>query len=226
MRKLLDWPLEDLPREKFLKFGAEALSDAELLAILVGSGTKEMPVVPLMQQILTDYHSSLNELGRATIAELKQYKGMGDVKSITVLAACQLAQRRLKEERRAVEKITCSRDIYTYFLDSMVELAHEECHVMLLRHNFSVIRTVRLSSGGLTDTLVDVRMLIKQAILADATTIALCHNHPSGSLAPSKADDDLTRSVKEACSYMKIRMLDHIILTSNGYYSYADEGRL
>ncbi len=226
MLKITDWAEEDRPREKMMAQGAEALSTAELMAILIGSGSPGTSAVDLMRQILSDYDDSLRMLGRASVKELTKYKGMGDAKAVTVLAACQLAQRRLDEEARQRQIVTSSLDIYKFFLPSMQDLTVEECRLLLMKQNCSVVGSVLLSRGGLTETAVDIRLIIKHALLNDATVIALCHNHPSGSLRPSRQDDELTRRTARACSVMNMHLLDHIILTDGAYYSYADEGRI
>jgi DNA repair protein RadC len=226
MLKITDWAEEDRPREKMIAQGAESLSTAELMAILIGSGGPGISAVDLMRQVLNDYDDSLRMLGRASVKELTKYRGMGEAKAVTVLAACQLAQRRLDEETRQRRIIHSSRDIYQFFLPAMQDLAVEECRLLLMKQNCSVVGSVVLSRGGLTETAVDIRLVVKHALLADATVIALCHNHPSGSLRPSRQDDELTRRTAKACSMMNLHLLDHIILTDGAYYSYADEGRL
>ncbi|MCR5433537.1 MAG: DNA repair protein RadC [Bacteroidaceae bacterium] len=226
MLRITDWAEEDRPREKLMAQGASALSTAELMAILIGSGGPGTSAVDLMRQVLSDYDDSLRMLGRATVRELIKYRGMGEAKAVTVLAACQLAQRRLDEEARARRIIRSSRDIYDFFLPAMQDLPVEECRLLLMKQNCSVVGSVVLSRGGLTETAVDIRLLVKHALLADATVVALCHNHPSGSLSPSRQDDELTRRTAKACSMMNLHLLDHIILTDGAYYSYADEGRL
>ena len=226
MLKITDWAEEDRPREKMIAQGAESLSTAELMAILIGSGGPGISAVDLMRQVLNDYDDSLRMLGRASVKELTKYRGMGEAKAVTVLAACQLAQRRLDEETRQRRIIHSSRDIYQLFLPAMQDLAVEECRLLLMKQNCSVVGSVVLSRGGLTETAVDIRLVVKHALLADATVIALCHNHPSGSLRPSRQDDELTRRTAKACSMMNLHLLDHIILTDGAYYSYADEGRL
>ncbi len=226
MLKITDWAEEDRPREKMIAQGAESLSTAELMAILIGSGGPGISAVDLMRQVLNDYDDSLRMLGRASVKELTKYRGMGEAKAVTVLAACQLAQRRLDEETRQRRIIHSSRDIYQLFLPAMQDLAVEECRLLLMKQNCSVVGSAVLSRGGLTETAVDIRLVVKHALLADATVIALCHNHPSGSLRPSRQDDELTRRTAKACSMMNLHLLDHIILTDGAYYSYADEGRL
>ncbi|MBQ7180628.1 MAG: DNA repair protein RadC [Bacteroidaceae bacterium] len=226
MLKITEWAEEDRPREKMMTRGAGALSNAELMAILIGSGSPGMSAVDLMRQVLGDYDDSLRLLGRASVKELTKYRGMGEAKAVSVLAACQLAQRRLDEEARERRIVRSSRDIYELFLPAMQDLQVEECRLLLMKQNCAVVGSVLLSRGGLTETAVDIRLIVKHALLSDATVVALCHNHPSGSLRPSRHDDELTRRTQRACQLMNLRLLDHVILTDGAYYSYADEGRL
>ena len=224
--KISEWAEDDRPRERLMAQGAEALSNAELMAILIGSGVPGISAVELMRQVLNDYDDSLKLLGRATVKELMKYRGMGQAKAVTILAACQLAQRRLKEETGKKKIIENSRDIYEYFLPEMQDLQVEECRLLLMRQNRAVVGAILLSRGGITETAVDVRLIVKHALLADAPILALCHNHPSGSLKPSRHDDELTRRTTNACNMMNLKLLDHIILTDGAYYSYQDEERL
>ncbi len=224
--KITDWALEDRPREKMMAQGADALSKAELMAILIGSGVPGTSAVELMRKVLGDYGNSLKQLGRATLQDLCAYNGIGEAKAVTILAACQLAQMRLKEQAEERKTITSSEDIYAYFLPSMQDLSHEECRMLLLKQNLTVIRSVMISSGGLTSSSFDVRMMLREALLAEAPVVALCHNHPSGNLKPSRQDDEMTEGVLRACKMMNIRLLDHVILTDGNWYSYADNQRL
>lgn len=226
MNGIKNWAQDDRPREKMQAMGADALSKAELLAILIGSGVPGLSAVDLMRQILADYNFSLKQLGKASVEDLCRYKGMGPVKALTILAACQLGQLRLQETVEERKKITCSQDIYEYFLPLMQDLQHEECHLLLMRQNMTVIGQKTLSKGGLTYSAFDVRVMLKEAILADATVLALCHNHPSGNASPSKMDDDMTKVAFESCKTMQLRLVDHIILTDGNFYSYQDNTRI
>lgn len=220
------WAEEDRPREKMMIHGVSSLSNAELLAILIGSGNTEESAVDLMRKVLNDYHNNLNELGKATIEELCNYKGIGPAKAITILAASELGKRRKEEEVRERLQIRSSRDIYQFFYPLMCDLAIEECWVLLLNQACKVIDKVKISAGGLTATAVDVRCVLREALLRRATFIALCHNHPSGNVRPSRDDDHLTDRLNKACQTMEIRLLDHVVLTDGCFYSYADEGRI
>ena len=221
-----DMPLDERPREKMMTQGAAALSDAELLAILIGSGNAEETAVGLMQRVMYDCGFSLNTLGRMTIDELcKRYKGIGEAKAISILAACELGSRRRREEVLEKQTISDSSQAYEYFA-SMRDLPIEECHVLMLRQNNSIIGEVMVSRGGLTGTAVDVREVARYAIVNRAASIILCHNHPSGNLRPSREDDSLTRRVGEACRLIDVRLMDHVIVSESGYYSYREQGKL
>ena len=219
------WAEEDRPREKMISKGAQALSNAELLAILIGSGSGEDSAVSLMQKVLAAYGDSLDRVGRLSVEELCHFKGIGPAKAITILAACELGRRRAVEqpERRQVRSAS---QAYDYFYPLMRDLAVEEFHVLLLNQSSVVIDSVRIGVGGLTETVVDVRVILREALLKRATTLILCHNHPSGNLRPSVYDDRLTRQVQEAAKLLNLNLVDHVIFTDHGYYSYADEGRL
>ena len=219
------WAEEDRPREKMMSKGAQALTNAELLAILIGSGSDEDSAVSLMQKVLSTYGDSLDRVGRLSTEELCRFKGIGPAKAITILAACELGRRRAVEqpERR---QIRSAAQVYGYFYPFMRDLAVEECHVLLLNQSSVVIDSVRIGMGGLTETVVDVRLIMREALLKRATSMILCHNHPSGSLRPSTYDDRLTRQVQEAARLFNIALADHVIFTDTGYYSYADEGKL
>lgn len=220
------WAEEDRPREKMMLHGVATLSDAELLAILIGSGNTEDSAVELMRKVLNDYHNNLNELGKTTVDELCHYKGIGPAKAITILAASELGKRRKEEEVKEREAILSSRDVYRYFHPLMCDLPTEEFWVLLLNQASKVIDRVRISIGGLASTAVDVRCILREALLKRAVAMALCHNHPSGSIRPSREDDCLTEQVNKAAKVMNIRLIDHVILTDGNFYSYADEGRM
>lgn len=217
--------LEDRPRERFMEHGASTLSKAELLAILIGSGNLEENAVQLMQHIMKDCQDSLATLSRLSVEELCRYKGIGPAKAITILAACELGNRRMGEDTRPIQ-VRSAQSIYDYFLPKVREISHEESYVLLLNQSLKVIGCKLLSRGGITGTVVDVRMILKHALLANATNLALCHNHPSGNTRPSTEDDALTEKVRKAAATMDIRLIDHVIVTDGSYYSYQEEGRL
>ena len=223
---ITQWAEEDRPREKMMMHGASALSNAELLAILIGSGSAEESAVELMRKILNDYHNNLNELGKASIEELCRYKGIGSAKAISILAASELGKRRKEESVKERIAILSSKDVYECFYPMMCDLPTEECWVLLLNQASKIIEKTKISAGGLSATAVDVRCILREALLKRASAIVLCHNHPSGNIRPSKEDDLLTRHVAQASECMDIRLVDHIILTDGAFYSYADEGRI
>ena len=220
------WAEEDRPREKMMLHGSSSLSSAELLAILIGSGSTENSAVELMRKILNDYHNSLSELGKASIDELCRYKGIGPAKAITILAASELGKRRREEAVEERLTILSSRDVYQCLHPLMCDLPTEECWVLLLNQASKLIDKVKISAGGLNATAVDVRCVLREALLKRAVAIALCHNHPSGNIRPSREDDLLTKQVSQASECMNIRLVDHVILTDGAFYSYADEGRI
>ncbi len=221
-----EWTDGDKPREKLLRIGAGGMSEAELLAILIGSGNTEEDAVQLMRRILDDCGGSLKRLGQMAPEELcHRYKGIGIAKAVTILAACELGARR-QDEKRKQEKITCSQDIYNYFIGKMQDLAVEECHVLLLNHGHRIIDSRMISRGAIARALVDVREVLRYALLTHATNIVLCHNHPSGNENPSVDDDRITEKVRNAAKTMDITLLDHLIITDGAYYSYADNGKL
>ncbi len=221
-----EWSPEDRPRERFVAQGAEALSKAELLAILIGSGSSRETAVALMQRILNDCNDNLNTLGKMSLDELMQYNGIGEAKAVTILAACELGKRRAAETAEQRKTISTASDIYGVMHPRMQDLGVEQAWVLLLNQNFKLIKVERISSGGISETSVDVRQIIKQAVLANATVLALSHNHPSNNPRPSRDDDNITQRVKRACEIMRIHFLDHVIVTDGDYYSYHEQGKL
>ncbi len=220
------WAEEDRPREKLIALGAEALSNAELLAILIGSGSTKESAVDLMKHIMNDCQNNLNTLGKMTIRELTQYTGMGPAKAVSVLAACELGKRRQAEQAEERAKINSALAIYNVMLPKMQDLDVEEAWILLLNQNYKLIHKERVSRGGITGVSVDVRIIMREALLHNATVIAFCHNHPSGGLHPSREDDSLTQSIRKACELMRLHFLDHVIITDGAYYSYHEQGRL
>ena len=221
-----DWAEGDRPREKMARLGAQALSDAELLAILIGSGSPKESAVDLMKRVLADCNNNLNTLGKKTIHELTRYNGMGPAKAITILAACELGKRRQLEKAEERPDLGSATAIYNHLHPLMQDLDTEEAWILLMNQNFKLIKRERISHGGISETAVDVRIIMREALLNNATVVALAHNHPSQNARPSADDDRLTRRVKEACDVMRIFFADHIIVTDGSYYSYREEGRL
>lgn len=219
------WAEEDRPREKMANLGTEALSSAELLAILIGSGSTKESAVDLMKRILADCNNSLNTLGKKSINDLCLYNGVGPAKAITILAACELGKRRQMETPEERPDLGTATLIYNYMHPVMQDLDVEEFWVLLLNQNYRLIKKVRISHGGITATTVDIRIIMREAVLCNATMMVVCHNHPSGNIMPSQDDDNLTVSILKACRVMNIKFLDHVIVTDGHYYSYHEEGK-
>ncbi len=220
------WAVEDRPREKMMQKGAEALSDAELLAILIGSGNTEESAVSLMQRVLTNSGNDLNQLGKWEIQDYSRFKGLGPAKSLTIMAALELGKRRKQQEHTERITIHWSKDIYEIFHPILCDLPQEEFWVLLMNHAARVINKVRISRGGIDQTTADVRSILREALLQRATQIALIHNHPSGNPQPSMEDQKLTQFVQKGAQTMNIRLTDHVIITDGKYYSFIDEGIL
>lgn len=219
-------PIDERPREKAMMHGVSVLSNAELLAILIGSGNDEETAVGLMKKVLASCGDSIAELARLSLDDLYQFKGIGPAKAIAIQAACELWKRRSMDARNMQERIQSSRALYDYFHPLLCDSVVEKCYVLLLNNMNRVIDHVLIGTGGLTATVVDVRLVMREALMKRATAIAVCHNHPSGNVKPSREDDRLTANLADACKVMNIRMLDHIVITDGEYYSYNDEGRL
>lgn len=220
------WSEADRPREKLERLGASALSDAELLAILIGSGSPKESAVDLMRRILGDCNNNLNTLGKMSVQDLEQYHGMGPAKAITILAACELGKRRKNTDAEQRQDLGSATAIYNFMHPKMQDLDVEEFHILLMNQAFKLIKSICVSHGGMTETAVDIRVIMKHAILNGTTVMAVCHNHPSGNTRPSTNDDRLTLQIKHACEVMRIHFLDHVIVTDGRYYSYHEEGRV
>ncbi|MBR4919726.1 MAG: DNA repair protein RadC [Prevotella sp.] len=220
------WSPEDQPRERLRDLGPQVLSDAELLAILIGSGTPKESAVDLMKRLLADCNNNLNTLGKKSIRELCEYNGIGEAKAITILAACELGKRRQQETPEERPDLGTATRIYNHMHPILQDLDVEEFWVLLMNQNYRLIKKLRIAHGGITEVSVDVRIIMREAILANATILAVCHNHPSGSLRPSQQDNLLTESIHRACNTMRIHFLDHIIITDGHYYSYRESGRI
>ena len=217
------WAEDDRPREKFLLKGKSTLSDSELLAILIGSGSRNESAVQLCQRILAASENNLSTLGKMSIAQLIQFKGIGEAKAISIAAALELGRRRRSEEAVELKKITSSKAVFDIMQPVIGELPHEEFWVLYLNNSNKVIYKAQLSKGGITGTVVDIRIIFKLAFEQNATAIILTHNHPSGKLMASDADLQITKRIKEAGKTLEIQVLDHIIITENGYFSFQDE---
>lgn len=221
-----NWSEDDRPREKMLVKGKGALSDAELIAILIGSGSRNESAVALSQKILASANNNLNELGKKSIQDLIQFKGIGEAKAIAISAAMELGRRRRAENALEKKKITSSNSVFELMQPILGELSHEEFWLVYLNNSNKVLQTSQLSKGGITGTLVDVRLAFKNALQLGAVAIILAHNHPSGTLKPSQADKNLTKKIKTAGESLDIKVLDHLIITESAFFSFADEGIL
>ncbi len=220
------WAEEDRPREKMMALGSQALSDAELLAILVGSGSPQEDAVSLMKRILNDCNNNLNTLGKMTLRQLCDYNGVGPAKAITILAACELGKRRQMEKAEERPDLGTATKIYNHMHPVLQDSDVEEFWLLLMNQNHRLIKQVCISHGGITEVSVDIRIIMREAVLANATILAVCHNHPSGNLRPSTADNDLTNQLQRACQLMRIHFMDHVIITDGNYFSYNETGRL
>ncbi len=225
--RIKDWAKEDRPREKILLKGINSLSDAELLAILIGSGNKEETGVELAQRILLSTENNLNQLGKLSINQLiSNFKGIGEAKAISIIAALELGRRRKNEKPGKLAKITCSQDIYDYFRPFLSDLSHEEFWVLFLNRSHKIIDKLKVSQGGISETVVDNKLIFKEAVNRLASCLVICHNHPSNSFHPSWQDDRITQKIKEGSALLDISLLDHVIVCEENYYSYADEERI
>ncbi len=220
------WSEDDQPREKLRDKGPQALSNAELLAILIGSGTPGVSAVELMQNVLNGCSNNLNMLGKMSIRQLMEHKGIGEAKAITILAACELGKRRQMETPEERPDLSTATKIYRHMHPIMQDLDVEEFWVLFLNQNHRLIKKIRISHGGLSEVSVDLRIIMREAVLANATILAVCHNHPSGSISPSRQDDALTESIRRACEVMRIRLMDHLIIVDGSYFSYHESGKL
>lgn len=223
---IANWSPDDQPREKLRDKGADALSNAELLAILVGSGTPGVSAVELMQQILSNCNNNLNTLGKMSIHELMQYKGVGEAKAITILAACELGKRRQMESPEERPQLSTATRVYNHMHPVMQDLDVEEFWVLFLNQDFRLIKKNRISHGGISEVSVDIRIIMREAVLCNATIVVACHNHPSGNIKPSKQDNALTQSLTNACEVMRLHFMDHIIVADGQYFSYHESGRI
>ncbi|GAL82855.1 hypothetical protein MYP_81 [Sporocytophaga myxococcoides] len=224
--KILSWAEEDRPREKLILKGKESLSDAELMAILLGSGTVSLSAVDVAKLILKECNNNLNDLAKLSVKDLQKFKGIGEAKAITIISALELGRRRKEALQNKREKITCASDAFDIMKPNLLDLQHEEFWIILLNRSNAVIKKVFISSGGIAGTVADPKLIYKHALEHLASAIILVHNHPSGNLKPSEADISLTRKLKQAGSFLEIPVLDHLIFTDHGYYSFADEDKL
>lgn len=221
-----NWSQDDQPREKLRDKGRTALSDAELIAILIGSGNRQESAVALCKRIFASVDNNLSALGKLSIAQLMEFKGIGEAKAITIAAALELGRRRRLEDTLQLDKVTSSQSVFSIMQPIIGELPHEEFWILYLNNSNKIIQKNQLSKGGITGTLVDVRLVLKTALEVGAVALILCHNHPSGTLIPSASDKSLTKKLKDAALSLDIKILDHLIVTEKAYFSFADESIL
>jgi DNA repair protein RadC len=220
------WANDDRPREKMLAKGVQSLSNAELLAILIGSGTRDISAVELSRRILSGTGNHLSSLGKMSITDLIKIKGIGKAKAITILAALELGKRRNSSEIMEKQQVTSSRDVFELFHSLLADLAHEEFWVLFLNRSNKILEKYKLSQGGVAGTVIDVRIILKRALELLASGIIICHNHPSGNTSPSESDKSITAKLMAAAGQMDIKLLDHIIVSDNSYFSFCDENIL
>ena len=220
------WAPEDRPTERLQRLGAESLTDGELLAILIGSGTQQYSAVDIANHVLGKFNRNLNTLGKARFDEILDTEGVGTQTACKILAAVELGKRRQAATPELRPDMATATRIYNYMLPKMQDLSTEEFHILLMNQNYRLIKSVKISQGGITETSVDIRVIIREAVLNNATILAACHNHPSGRLTPSRQDDELTQCIQKACQLMRIHFLDHVIVTDGAYYSYHEQGKL
>lgn len=218
------WNEDDQPREKLLNKGKSTLSNAEIIAILINSGYREKSAVQLSREILKAYGDSLESLGRATVLELMKFKGIGEAKAISIAAALELGRRKRDEDTPEIKRINVSSDAWKFLYPFLADAITEEFHIILLKRNQAIIRSVPISTGGVTGTVVDAKVIFKHALLENAVSLVLCHNHPSGNTQPSNEDINLTKKIVSAGKLLDISVVDHIIFTNKEYYSFADNG--
>ena len=221
-----NWSDDDKPREKLVQKGTSVLSDAELIAILIRIGSKNESAVELSKRILSSTNNNLNELGKLSITQLMQFKGIGEAKAVSIAAALEIGRRRRGEAAQKITKISSSKNVFELLQPKMGELPHEEFWIVFLNNSNTVLHAGQISKGGITGTLVDVRLVLKQSLELGAVGLILAHNHPSGTLRPSEADKQITRKLKVAAEALDIKVLDHIIITQKEYFSFADKGLL
>lgn len=220
------WAVEDRPRHKLDTLGAESLTNAELLSILIGTGSRREDAVRLCARVLADCGNNLNTLGKRSASELMQYYGLGFSKVMTILAAVELGRRRQYATPAEAPDLGTATRIYNYMHPQMMDLQTEEFWALLMNQHYRLIKAVRISRGGITETSVDIRIIMRECVTNNTTILAVCHNHPSGSVTPSLQDDNLTRAIQRACHIMNLHFLDHVIITDGLYYSYREQGKI
>ncbi|MDC3387967.1 DNA repair protein RadC [Flavobacteriaceae bacterium] len=218
-----NWSEEDRPREKLLSKGKESLTDSELLAILIGSGNRNESAVALCKRLLSNVDNNLHALGKLSISKLKEFKGIGEAKAISIIACLELGRRRREANKSVLEKVSSSKSVFEIMQPLLGDLQHEEFWVLFLNNSNVILSKQQLSKGGITGTLVDIRLLMKKTLEIGAIAIIVCHNHPSGTLLISEADKNITTKIKTACTTLDVKLLDHLIITEQSYVSFADK---
>ena len=220
------WAPEDRPTERLQRLGAESLTDGELLSILIGSGTQQYSAVDVANKVLGRFNRNLNTLGKARFDEILDIDGVGTQTACKILAAVELGKRRQIATPEQHPEMSTAARIYNHMLPKMQDLTTEEFHILLMNNNYKLIKSVKISQGGITETSVDIRIIIREAVLNNAVILAAVHNHPSGRTSPSRQDDELTKSIQRACQLMRLHFSDHVIVTDGNYYSYSENGKL
>ena len=220
------WAPEDRPTERLQRLGTDSLTDAELLAILIGSGTSQYSAVDIAKHVLGKFGGNLNTLGKARFDEFEDIEGVGTQTACKIMAAVELGKRRQTATAELRPDMSTATRIYNYMLPKMQDLNHEEFWVLLMNQNYKLLKAERISIGGITETSADIRIIMREAVLNNATILAVCHNHPSGSISPSRQDDMLTQSIQKACQLMRIHFLDHVIVTDGAYFSFHEAGKI
>lgn len=223
-KPIKDWSIDDRPREKLMTKGIEALSDSELIAILLRSGNTKQSAVELARKILDSCKNNLNQLGKKTYQDLMEFNGMGEAKAITIVAALELGKRRQQEDILEINKISSSRDVHKFFQPVIADLPHEEFRILYLNRANHIIGSIKASQGGTTGTVIDIKIILKNAINRFAQGIIVAHNHPSGNAKPSESDKKITQKLKSACELLDVSLLDHVIIADDNYFSFADNG--
>jgi len=220
------WAPEARPTERLQRLGTDSLTDAELLAILIGSGTSQYSAVDIAKHVLGKFGGNLNTLGKARFDEFEDIEGVGTQTACKIMAAVELGRRRQTTTAELRPDMTTATRIYNYMLPKMQDLNHEEFWVLLMNQNYKLLKAERISIGGITETSADIRIIMRDAVLNNATILSVCHNHPSGSISPSRQDDMLTQSIQKACQLMRIHFLDHVIVTDGAYFSFHEAGKI
>jgi len=220
------WSVEDRPTEKMMELGTSALTDAELLSIVIGSGTHKATAVDIAKHLLADHQNNLNELGKAEFNEICETEGIGTSTACRIMAAIELGKRRQIAQMGEHPDLSTACRVHQFMRPFCQDLKSEEAHLLLMNQNYRLIKHIKLSQGGITETLMDIRLIMKYAVINNATILTIVHNHPSENICPSRMDDEITRSIQNACKLMRIYFADHVIVCTENYYSYRENGKI